>query len=917
VTTPSKRRDKSKDLALVGTTIAGKYRVIQLLGQGGFGSVFLVEIIAGMVGEKLALKLIPTEFCGDEKVKGQFLNEVRVAMRMVNKYIVQIRDVGETESGQLYYTMDYCPGTNLGELLKRDGKTTPPRAVSFGLRILDALKTAHAAGVIHRDLKPANVMVFSQDSHETIRVLDFGIATAIQAKSSGENFVGSPHYMPPEQFLNEELGFYTDTYSVGVILYECVTGQRPYRGRTAQEVYNDLKKRPATPPEEVNPALADYPELCRVISRSLERNPDLRYPTAKEMFAELKTSLDPKPEPAPAAAAAPAPVGRRRRGAVSTARGGASKAPGAAIGIGAGLALLAVVLFFLLRGSPPGHPGGSSSAADAPPTVAAGPPSPAAKADPSSGETDQDSEPPSLTPEEEAKKKRMETHLPSAVKVAPAAVDPEIKKREDAKRSRELVTQALDLSKTGNAWEKVRDLARDAIELNETEAEAYRLKGQAELELHQFEDAQRSLEGARSRLPAEKVDAALLLALLDAQAGLPSPSPPAMAQIEDEALEALKKEPKCCEGAVKLLGYMDKDGRDREVVALLRQIEPQGCTDPTIGTLREEYLVKRPRELEKKAREILKDARVAYDGDDFALAARKAEEGFKLRALPEIGLLLAESYQELHKPKEMLMTLGEVARAVGEDAEGLIRVGILYGRAHIDDFEATPAKKDSMDKALMNINAAVEVLNKEPKNKFPSLLCAARTYRARCYAYQGSLAKLDDEIKNAGSIDINMVYYQAESFYILAERVSEPDRSEAYRKVIRRLPLYLEGKETSKDPRGPFLAGRALLKLGQKPENFNKAINYFVSAERLGMKGRPELYNSIAECYLGLGEIIKAAQKYRDSFNAQPTEDACLKSATYFIQVNNRRSAEEILTEGLKAFPPSKPLKQLLDSIRR
>jgi len=303
VTTPSQKRDKSKDLALVGTVIAGKYRVLELLGQGGFGSVFLVEIMAGMVGEKLALKLIPADLSGDEKIKSQFLNEIRVAMRMVNKYIVQIRDVGETETGQLYYTMDYCPGETLASILRREGKLPPLRAIPIALRVLEALKTAHAAGVIHRDLKPANVMVFQQDSHETVRVLDFGIATAISAgRSSGSSFVGSPHYMPPEQFLNETLGYYTDTYSVGVILYETMTGQKPYPGRTPQEVYNELKRRAVVPPDQVNPQIAAYPGLSGVITRSLERNPDLRYPSAKDLFNDLKAILEGRGEATPQAA---------------------------------------------------------------------------------------------------------------------------------------------------------------------------------------------------------------------------------------------------------------------------------------------------------------------------------------------------------------------------------------------------------------------------------------------------------------------------------------------------------------------------------------------------------------------------------------------------------------------------------------
>src|SRR5690606_6339409 len=106
---PSQRRDKRKERALVGSIIAQKYRVLDVLGQGGFGTVYLVEMVAGIVGDRLAMKVLPSELGEDEKLRDGFIQEIRVAMRMVSRYIVQIRDVGVTDDGLLYYTMDYMP----------------------------------------------------------------------------------------------------------------------------------------------------------------------------------------------------------------------------------------------------------------------------------------------------------------------------------------------------------------------------------------------------------------------------------------------------------------------------------------------------------------------------------------------------------------------------------------------------------------------------------------------------------------------------------------------------------------------------------------------------------------------------------------------------------------------------------------
>ena len=272
----SPRRDKQKDFALVGRTVASKYKVLDVLGQGGFGTVYLVEITAGMVGERVAMKVLPEELSSKPAFRNQFLNEIRVAMRVVDRYIAQIRDVGTTEDGLLYYTMDLCAGVTLAQIIRDEGRLPITRTLLIVLNVLSGLQTAHAAGIIHRDLKPANIMVQNQGGKDTVRILDFGIATAIQTGERQKGFAGSPHYMPPEQFMGETIGFYTDLYAIGVILYECVTGQRPYTGSTAQEVFKGLKSRVPTPLHALAPEASGFPGLSELVMKAIERNPQQR-----------------------------------------------------------------------------------------------------------------------------------------------------------------------------------------------------------------------------------------------------------------------------------------------------------------------------------------------------------------------------------------------------------------------------------------------------------------------------------------------------------------------------------------------------------------------------------------------------------------------------------------------------------------
>jgi serine/threonine-protein kinase len=337
-------RDKEKDRQLVGKVVAGKYKVLEVLGQGGFGTVFLVEMTTGIVGDRLAMKILPRELSENPLFREQFLNEIRTAMKLVDKHIVQIRDVGVLEGdelaekgGLLYYTMDHVRGKTLAQILRETGPLPPPRAMRIVRRILPALVTAHANGIIHRDLKPANVMVETTDAgKDNVRVLDFGIARAVgddeagAAAASGSqrprSFAGSPYYMPPEQFTGSEMGFYTDLYSVGVILYECLTGERPYQGSTPQEVYNAIKRGPPVPVEELAPGVRAFPGLAELVAKALERNPEKRHQSAKEFYDEINAIIGGKPDTAGEPTVA-SPADGPRGGAAGT-RSGPVRRPG-------------------------------------------------------------------------------------------------------------------------------------------------------------------------------------------------------------------------------------------------------------------------------------------------------------------------------------------------------------------------------------------------------------------------------------------------------------------------------------------------------------------------------------------------------------------------------------------------------------
>src|ERR687890_1634564 len=207
------------------TVLDNRYDVGRTLGSGGMGEVFLAR--DRVLGRDVALKVLRTQFAGDSEFAERFKREARSAASLSHPNIVQVYDRGETQDGASYIAMEYVPGGTLKEQIERRGPFGDRETAVVGAQIADALEAAHEQGMIHRDIKPPNVLVTASGN---LKVTDFGIARAASAvtnTASGAIF-GTAGYISPEQAMGEPVGPASDLYSLGVILYELLTGELPF-----------------------------------------------------------------------------------------------------------------------------------------------------------------------------------------------------------------------------------------------------------------------------------------------------------------------------------------------------------------------------------------------------------------------------------------------------------------------------------------------------------------------------------------------------------------------------------------------------------------------------------------------------------------------------------------------------------------
>jgi serine/threonine protein kinase/tetratricopeptide (TPR) repeat protein len=265
-----------------GSTFAERYQIIEELGKGGMGKVY--RVLDKKLKEEIALKLIKPEIASDKKTVERFSNELKIARKIGHKNVARMFDLNE-EQGTHYITMEYVRGEDLKKLIRKIGQLSAGQAIPIAKQICEGLGEAQRLGVVHRDLKPQNVMV---DEDGNARIMDFGIARSLESKgiTGAGVMLGTPEYMSPEQVEGKEVGQSSDIYSLGVILYEMVTGRVPFEGDTPFTIGVKHKSEMPKDPKDLNAQIPG--DLSSVIMRCLEKDKEKRYQSAGEVRSELE-----------------------------------------------------------------------------------------------------------------------------------------------------------------------------------------------------------------------------------------------------------------------------------------------------------------------------------------------------------------------------------------------------------------------------------------------------------------------------------------------------------------------------------------------------------------------------------------------------------------------------------------------------
>ncbi len=270
-----------KEDLTTGAIFAGRYQIIEELGKGGMGRVYKVQDTE--IKEKVALKLLKPEIAADEKTIERFRNEIKLARKIVHKNVGRMYDLGK-EKESYYITMEYVPGQDLRGLIRQSGRLTIETAISIVAQVCEGLAEAHKLGIIHRDLKPGNIMI---DNEGNVRIMDFGIAQSLETKgiTGAGVMIGTPEYMSPEQVEGKEVDQRSDVYSLGIILYEMITGQVPFEGDLPLSVAYKHKHEAPQDPRKLNTQIPE--NLSSIVMRCLEKDKEKRYQSPGEVRSEL------------------------------------------------------------------------------------------------------------------------------------------------------------------------------------------------------------------------------------------------------------------------------------------------------------------------------------------------------------------------------------------------------------------------------------------------------------------------------------------------------------------------------------------------------------------------------------------------------------------------------------------------------
>jgi eukaryotic-like serine/threonine-protein kinase len=281
----------------VGQLIEGKYRIIELIGEGGMGAVYLGENVR--IQRKVAIKVLHGAYSSNVEVAQRFEREAQAAGRIGNDHILEVLDLGELPAGDRFMVMEHLEGETLAHRIKRLGRMAPHQIAPIAQQMLAGLAAAHAAGIVHRDLKPENIFILKEKAgkKDYVKIIDFGISKfqplggdAMKMTRTGV-VMGTPYYMAPEQASgSRDADARSDLYAVGVMLYEAVTGRVPFDAPTFNQLMFQIVLSEPPPPQAAVPDLD--PAFASVVSKGMARDVNHRFQTSVEFRAAIDAWLE-------------------------------------------------------------------------------------------------------------------------------------------------------------------------------------------------------------------------------------------------------------------------------------------------------------------------------------------------------------------------------------------------------------------------------------------------------------------------------------------------------------------------------------------------------------------------------------------------------------------------------------------------
>ena len=300
INTSGRESKKSKPSdSLLGEKLLGRYEITRKIGQGGMGAVY--EAINTRIGKRVAIKVLLDKYAERDQIVARLKQEARLASSIGHEHIIDITDIDKTDDGRTFVIMEFLDGQSLGQCLHDIGQLSEERAVQIAYQVASALHAAHEKGIVHRDIKPENIFLLDRGGNDFVKVVDFGISKEIRPDDPDSDasprltqtgmVLGTPLYMSPEQARGaENLDRRIDIYSLGVIMYEMVTGEVPYRGTNYLSIISRVLNDEPRPPRDLRPDLS--PAFEDIILRALEKNADDRYQTCEELAGDLALLLE-------------------------------------------------------------------------------------------------------------------------------------------------------------------------------------------------------------------------------------------------------------------------------------------------------------------------------------------------------------------------------------------------------------------------------------------------------------------------------------------------------------------------------------------------------------------------------------------------------------------------------------------------